>query len=63
MIDFEERLFNIIDDKSSNALYRLAELYVNCSDSEREEIRKNWDFNRDWDWPGVYTLTLHKIIH
>jgi hypothetical protein len=53
---FEERLLEIIDDNITNALYRLANLYVNCTVSEREIIRKNWDFNREWEWPGAYKL-------
>lgn len=57
MQEFENNLISIIDDDSAMASYRLTDLYVNCTESEREEIRTNWDFNRKWIWPQWDILT------
>lgn len=57
--DFEEELLEIVCDEGPNALYDLADLYRRCSDGERQAIRSQWDFGREWSWPTAYSLACN----
>ena len=40
------------------AFYMLADYYSSTSDNERENIRKSWDFNKEWIYPNYKTLAV-----
>jgi len=58
--EFDQRLREVFSEQSpSSALYRLADLYFVASDEQRGEIREDFDFNREWEYPDQMTLAAH----
>lgn len=62
MIDenFQKWLKNILQEANpKQAFYELCDLYFVASNEQRNLIRADFDFNRDWEIPNPRTLAAH----
>ena len=58
--EFEQQLQEIFGEQSpKSALYKLADLYVVVSEEQRGEIREDFDFGREWEYPDQMMLAAH----
>jgi hypothetical protein len=58
--EFEHQLAAILQYQNpKDAFYRLSDLYFVASAEQREQIRDNFDFKREWEVPDNLTLAAH----
>ena len=58
--EFEQRLAEVLGEQiPKEAFYRLSDLYFISSAEQREDIRHDFKYGREWEYPGVRTLAAH----